>query len=112
VFVYRVEDSERWGPYHQGGSGDVYEHLIRTMKHGEQPHTPSSYGDIPAYNPFIEGKWRHGFLSIEMLMRWFNDCEAVLDRNGFKITRYEVPRERVLIGGHQLVFDAEYAREV
>jgi hypothetical protein len=102
--VYRVEDERGYGPY-CGDSPIGYE--------GNETHRPTPHSDgLP--NQYD----RHGFISIEALVRWFDapnwrrpsvsDIQA-LRLAGFKIVKYDVPEGALHRGKRQVQFDPDRA---
>lgn len=104
MFVYRVEKADGNGPY-QGTASSFIPHVygIDLQKH------PIPHDDMPTNGPPWRS-YRFGFRSKAQLRAWFSklDRELVASR-GFQVRRYRVPKNWVLLGGKQVVFNPDVA---
>jgi hypothetical protein len=119
VRVYRVEHSIYGsGPYVCADYSRV-SHALRDfcseidVEHsfGETSAThPMPYAD-GIYDHYLDG-WRSGFATLAHLRSWFSGWGARLDEHGFVVSKYGVPSESVVLGGHQVKFDIDAAEKI
>lgn len=104
MYVYRVEDANKEGPY-------TYSDRKGTREMTEA-HGSSTNARPTPYNDGLRGVYMHhistpnrvcGFLSLKQLLWWFQGYERYLEERGFFITVY---REKTVYKGRtQCVFD-------
>jgi hypothetical protein len=104
MMVYRVENSERLGPYCGSRSTDLTHHF------NERTH-PGPWGDN--LGPVLCSYHRFGFSSLEMMRLWFSDEDRRgLRSDGYHLAAYEVRPMDVRHGSKQIIFDHADAKLV
>ena len=97
--VYRVEDADGGGPYSA---------LEPPTRRGTPIYTAHENAAHPTPSEDGVGHLRDdemcGLASLPALRTWFADWGAALDRAGFRVVAYRVPKHRVRYGQVQLVF--------
>jgi hypothetical protein len=114
VEVYRIQDAAGIGPYRS--------HLLPQFHAFDEVRHPAPSDDsklrdalfrwadgaeFPPWNIPWNHAWRCGFTSVQMLRAWFYDDEwlEMFRYSGYKLMRYTVPADKVLVGYTQCVFD-------
>jgi hypothetical protein len=110
AIVYRVENSNHYGPYTAGGFDEdspLYAH-----NYSEDHPTPLREGEPWFLIPDTLNTYRHicGFNSLVQMERWFSTTDREwLATKGFHLCSYEVPDEHCLVGVRQITFNKEHA---
>ena len=127
MIVYRIQDSEKMGPYRNSGTciGLAFNHydhqhpnLVRDLFHfqylnkiGKQVEPNIySYWDMDLKDKEDFSKYVFGFENISQITKWFNKSERdLLKENGFKIHIFEIDPNYVLEGKskRQIMFKME-----
>lgn len=105
IKVYRVENVDGRGPY-QSNSADTPELIDMSKWHVDENH-PEIYFDIPDFEKIpnaYDFKWLCGFLTLNSLREWFDGYIPALNRAGFQIKEYMVPKTKVYVGSKQVLF--------
>ena len=99
--VFRVEDSEGYGPY-QGAQAQKCS-WYDEMGYCHRSH-PMPVEDGIQFDFRRHESCRHGFSSMEKLEAWFGDWLFEVLASGFRIALYHVEPNDVLHGKKQVVF--------
>lgn len=108
MIIYRVENSEGWGPFSSEISDKLFGEILRKWaEHTNSLPTPEE--DLKEEDKKILYKnftfFKHGCESLDQLKMWFGDFLPKLEELGFKISTYEVQEEFILRGQYQILFD-------
>jgi hypothetical protein len=112
MLFYRVENNNGRGCYqnNQGiiPSGATDRHPMPNKDSLLKEKFP---GDISDY---FNGNWRFGFESINQFRAWFFNDEWLksLDRDGFKLSIYDVPASACFFGNSQGIMKAKYHTDI
>lgn len=107
--IYRVEHVDTGqGPYMSSSKEFQRKYDMNAAHSVCQNHLPSWQDNL---NTTKWRRYRHGFNSIEQLMRWFDGWEEALDESGYVIRRYDVTEGRHQSSELQTIFDYDYSTE-
>ena len=125
--IYRVESAaEGFGPYCNPSRiafacGASYDKGHAYIDSGDHAHPSTSrdpwlrglfdasiIGDYPPYVDVVGYEYRHGFDSLDTLLRWFHSCSIdALIAAGFQIVRHTVRAKHVAHGLYQSIYDPD-----
>ena len=97
--IYRVQNDEGWGCYHNGGAKK------NELYHEDEPNHPHPLYDIGIKRYPRSGE-RHGFESVEKAYKWFTEEEFErMHDNGYELVRIDIEDIEIqAIGECQLLF--------
>jgi hypothetical protein len=105
VTIYRVENTDKIGPYqacldpHQA----ILLQAMLTHHESDRATHPGPYRDGCGY---IKENQRCAFESVEHLRDWFRGYGKILSQSQFRVNLYRVPRSEVKFGRHQCLIPA------
>lgn len=106
--VVRIESPiDRRGPYTSGYmDSDLLELMMDKHSAYKSKSHPVPHKDGIKESEILSlGGWVAGCKDIQQLKNWFGEFIPKLSESGFKIYRYRIPKENVLHGIHQVVFN-------
>lgn len=111
--VFRVEHSySNDGPYL--GSNEVYHDSSMYENHQKDTHPgfrTEEWEEYASRNLQLDNTVC-GFSSMDQCYEWFKGYMALLDRTGFVIKQFSVPRKYTIKGSKQTTFMREHAKLV
>lgn len=108
VTVFRVEDENGHGPYHNKGARSLFD-MWADGRHNADNGRPLPKYDIENWNElYSEGvieDYCYGFLYLEQLHSWFSKSELTkLKCLGYNVQQHEVDEQHILLGDYQIAF--------
>lgn len=96
--IYRVEnETTGYGPYFCP---------VKPLNKMSRVHVDKDHPE--PYEEGLRHGWKHGFIDIESLERWFCGWLRELEENGYVIAIYNVPHYMTEIGNLQVVFSPAF----
>ena len=121
MIIYRIEDAQQVGPYHDMAPEDC-DTTIGEYATNQDGHTsrdsahPTPRQDAllrPHYNHLVNAEYACGFSNISQLLSWFGPkARAYLATRGYSLLALDVPSDAVHHGTHQCMFRRSAARTV
>jgi hypothetical protein len=106
--IVRIENpKDGCGPYiSRFANDDLRDKMMeKTSAYVSKSHPPPQRDGLTESQILDLGCWVCGCKDIRQLKKWFGEFLPELIESGFKVYRYRLPRERVLYGNHQVVFN-------
>lgn len=108
MLFYRIENEKKRGCY-VGNNGMICN--MATREHPSPYDDSLLYKEVNGKRPdFFGGEWRFGFESETQFRAWFFDNNelTVMAEHGFKMSVYDVPKNKVVRGYCQCIMSREY----